>query len=1520
MMMNFRALRRYLMLVMFVSIILMAGCRGCDSSNHDYHVPGTPPVVESIVPLSGATDVALNTNVTAIFSKPMAATNASTTFSLKKAGTEVPSAVIYNELTGKLDPTADLDASTLYNVMISGARDTEGNALAADFTATFTTGLIADLIRPTVVSTDPADGAVGVPQNRVISVPFSEFMDPSTVTASTFRLYVTPGVAPARRSMIDASILLVPAGAVPVTGKVTCVGLTAVFTPDQFLTKGLTYSAVIDGGVDGVKDLAGNPMAEDYVWSFTAVEADLIRPTVTSTDPADNDIDVATNKKIAILFSEEMQPSTINTTTLTVKNPSGVTVPGLVTYVGVTANFTPTAPLTNGVKYTATITNAAADLAGNTMAANYVWSFTSGATADNTRPTVISADPVSGTLNVPTNQRVSITFSEGMDPASINATNLTLQKVVGTSKSPIAGTVTYGGVVANFAPKESLEFNTVYLFTATSYEISGVKTGVRDLAGNTMATSYLATFTTGSVADTTVPTVVSTEPANGATNVPTNSKIAVTFSESMTPGTLRASSFKVTGPGLTAVTGTVNYANLVANFTPTGNLLNNTVYTGTITSEATDLAGNALVEYSWTFTTGAAEDKTSPTVVSSDPAGNAQNVPLNKTLAVTFNESMNAATINATTFTLTKLGAPSSVAGAVDYSNLIAHFNPDLDLDSNATYTALITTGAKDLAGNALTGNYSWQFRTGEAKDTTAPTVISTDPVNNATGVSTNKIIAVTFSENMDATTIKTSSFMVIKPDTTAVAGTVNYSGVTAQFTPTGDLANNATYTVRVTSAVKDLAGNPLTAIYSFKFTTGAAPDKTAPTVFSTDPAADEKNVPFNKTVEVTFSEGMNSTTITTANFTLIKKDGGSPVAGVVTYSGLSAFFNPNADLAANATYTATVTTGVKDLAGNALAANKAWEFTTGAAPDDTAPTVLTRFPAINATNVATNTKVVVSFSEALKSSTINTTSFTLTKLGGSAVTGAVAYSGMIATFTPASSLAYNSTYTVTVTTQVEDLAGNNLAFNNTWNFSTGAAPDSIAPTVTFTDPGTNETGVAVNKTISITFSEGMDQASIDDTTVTVKKLGALANTAGAVTYSGLIAKLDPTANLDFTATYTVTIKSGATGVKDLAGNALAVDKVWSFQTGNAPDTSSPTVTLTDPLDGENDVALNQSIKATFSESVDPDTIDDQTFKVAKNTGGELALGTVTYDAITRTATFKPTGSLVASIIYKATIASSVKDLAGNSLDGNTLDEDHVWTFTTGLRTLAEPIALNAAAPYGAFGGSAGITNEGIKTVINGDIGTTAASTLITGFRDGGGNVYTVTGSNDGLVTGLIYTATAPPGSVPGEDAEAAHLAATNAFLDLSPARLPGGIDVSSYGGNPDQLGNRTLKPGIYKSAPGSFIIQGGALTLDAQGDANAVWVFQMASTLTVGGPGAAFPQSVILINGAQAKNVFWQVSSAATINAGGGGTMFGTIISEAGVTFSTSGNVDLVTLYGRALSLSASVTYVNTVVHIPAE
>jgi hypothetical protein len=292
-------------------------------------------------------------------------------------------------------------------------------------------------------------------------------------------------------------------------------------------------------------------------------------------------------------------------------------------------------------------------------------------------------------------------------------------------------------------------------------------------------------------------------------------------------------------------------------------------------------------------------------------------------------------------------------------------------------------------------------------------------------------------------------------------------------------------------------------------------------------------------------------------------------------------------------------------------------------------------------------------------------------------------------------------------------------------------------------------------------------------------------------------------------------------------------------------------------------------------------------------------------------ATFTTTGTVVKVGTTVQTSSATANDFTNTVAYVVTAADNSTATYNVTVIVTDAP-ELGAIAPFGGFGGPAGMTNQGLLTVINGDIGTTGASTLITGFHDLGGNVYTETPLNQGFVNGTIYTATAPPGSVPGVVAAAAALAAQTAFDNLSPASLPGGTDPGA-----GQLGGLTLAPGIYQAAGGSFLLTGSDLTLDGGGDATAVFVFQMASTLTVGGPGA--PRSIILINGAQAKNVYWYVGSAATINAAGGGTMVGTIIASAGVSFSTAGNVDIVTLNGRAIGLNASVTLVNTVVNVPA-
>jgi hypothetical protein len=375
-----------------------------------------------------------------------------------------------------------------------------------------------------------------------------------------------------------------------------------------------------------------------------------------------------------------------------------------------------------------------------------------------------------------------------------------------------------------------------------------------------------------------------------------------------------------------------------------------------------------------------------------------------------------------------------------------------------------------------------------------------------------------------------------------------------------------------------------------------------------------------------------------------------------------------------------------------------------------------------------------------------------------------------------------------------------------------------------------------------------------------------------------------------------------------------------------------PKVTFTDPTDGNLAASTSTSgitnggklITATFSEAMNAATINPTTFKLAP-TGGNVLAAPVTYDTATNIATLTTASALLANTAYTAVIQAPIANSTGAPLSCN-----YAWNFKTAATLAAgvPSVPLLSAARFGIFGGTAGTTNQGILTLITGsngataDIGTTATDTsTVTGFQDSAMDVYTVVpGVNQGLVTGKILTCTTSTTGPTSASVNAASCAAaTQARLDAQTAYLALAAMPDSGLGAAANLANLTLAPGVYKAPSGSFMIEGGDLTLDAQGDANAVFVFQMATTLTVGGPGAAAPQSVKLINGALAKNVFWQVGSAAIINAGGGGTMEGTIIAQAGAAFSTAGNVNPVTLNGRALSLGASVTLVNTVIRVPA-
>lgn len=211
--------------------------------------------------------------------------------------------------------------------------------------------------------------------------------------------------------------------------------------------------------------------------------------------------------------------------------------------------------------------------------------------------------------------------------------------------------------------------------------------------------------------------------------------------------------------------------------------------------------------------------------------------------------------------------------------------------------------------------------------------------------------------------------------------------------------------------------------------------DTSLPTVTATTPVDGATGVTLGGNIAVTFSEPMDPATLTASS--LILKQGASAIAGSVDYSGFTAHFRPSQALDPDTLYTVTLSPGASDTAGNALAEAYTWSFTTGTTVDTTAPTVLTTVPAANALNVIANRSLSAEFSEPLAPSSLNDLSFTVAGPGATPVPGTLTYAASRATFTPDSALTLDTRYEVTITTDVEDLAGNPLASPFTWSFTT---------------------------------------------------------------------------------------------------------------------------------------------------------------------------------------------------------------------------------------------------------------------------------------------------------------------------------------------------------------------------------------------------------------------------------------------------------------------------------------------------
>lgn len=443
---------------------------------------------------------------------------------------------------------------------------------------------------------------------------------------------------------------------------------------------------------------------------------------------------------------------------------------------------------------------------------------------------------------------------------------------------------------------------------------------------------------------------------------------------------------------------------------------------------------------------------------------------------------------------------------------------------------------------------------------------------------------------------------------------------------------------------------------------------------------------------------------------------------------------------------------------------------------------------------------------------------------------------------------------------------------------STGVVPKVVAVA-----PANNETNVSRNiRYITAEFSRAMESVTLTPSSFTLSK-GSVLETGGSVAYANKVAELDlnTTQVLDSTTTYTATITTDASSTD---GTPLANNYVWTFTTGLDSDNIKPTVISTSPRDGDLNVSIKKLITATFSEAMFPSSITKTTpaatFSVMETNSFIDVNGIVAYSVINKIASFKPASDLALDTNYTAKITTIAEDLAGNAMAS-----DYNWTFVTAANAPAELVDFGLAAPYG-IASTKGVTNTPTlpNTQIDGYVVLNPNDTC------NGVAVSSGTGGTFGLCDGAapILTAGHEVITLTYPDTTTAQPITDDfraAYLSITPANMPGGTPIAAGTtlgapvGNAPVEGDNLFYTGVYTS--NTSILVSGDLTLDAQNDPNATFVFQSASTV-----GTADNARILLINGAKASNVYWQAGSAATLQTNT--TWNGNILAYDNITMNT--------------------------------
>ena len=825
--------------------------------------------------------------------------------------------------------------------------------------------------------------------------------------------------------------------------------------------------------VGAVTDLSGRAIVTPVVRHFTtAAGVDLITPAVTIVSPANGALNVPTNALIQLTFNERIDPVTVNSSTWVVyPAATGVPIPGsyLVSVDGRSATFAPAAPLAPSTAYYNNVSGVA-DLVG--QPAYSFTSFTTGAEALTTAPTVVTISPPNGAADVPINAKVSILLSAPISPVTLGSDSVTVS----------AGSTHVAGSLEVSADRQTLTFTPAVNLTVTRSYVVTVK-DFADLAGNTVI-PFGSTFTTGveGTPDAGPLTVTAVTPTAGAQDVPVNSTIVVTFNKSVSAVTVTTATVQVSYAGVSHVAGSFVVNGATVSFAPGTPLPGNTAVSVQVAG-VQDFAGIGNDYFSSSFQTAAVADDVAPTVLSVTPNDGATGVGLNAQVVVIFSESLNPATVNNNTFALfangSRFGGVSSLSADSRTVTLTGGTLPEL-----SAVTLVISGAVQDLASNAL-ADFTTAFTTTSAPDTQRPSVVSQRPGNGANGVAVSSRIVLFLTERLDESTV--AGAVRVSQNGVLVDGTVQSTGnaQVVQFVPAQPWEFNALVQVFLEATALDLFGNSVVA-YQGSFRTAPDPATTVPVVVGTSPVYGSVNVPINPVITLGYNVPLDPASVNAATVTLAGPNGAAVTATIgLDATGRVIRIDPVEDLAPNVFYSYQTTAGIRGANGLAQQSPGWWYFQTGSTSDTTAPTVRAMTPPQGAVNVGDNAGIVVRFSETINPQTVNGATVAVT-----GAQGPISYSVSLSNQNRDVNLAPNTTLpdgqvlTVTVAA-ITDLSGNEVA-PTVWQFTVGAGPDVVAPSVVAHNPVNGLTNVPTNVVVALRTGEPIDPGSVTSSSFAV--------------------------------------------------------------------------------------------------------------------------------------------------------------------------------------------------------------------------------------------------------------------------------------------------------------------------------------------------------------------------------------------------------------------------------------------------